>query len=396
MSKAYIYNKVLPLAFFPIFITACGSGEFVGSNGSDDTQVGTPVTFSCAEQNQEVTRAAESGPLSDFVNDFIVYGGKQVSSSFQPVFKNYTVWHSTASSSTNTNTWEYVGEYAGKVNSEQDQDIRYWDFSAEKYTFWAIAKAANLNSGFTVSDDGTVSSNAITQTIDSVADDAKCLYYTNPTYVEHEDFGKPVVLPFLRFRTKIRIGFYEDLKCNEEGNHRYVVKNLRFYPASADDGSFASTAGSNVYLSGTFATEEKLTMSYDATKTNIATEVTDSTCSLDMGTLSYTGDYLPTTTVWAKQDGAESEFVSVMPNINAGAFYLLCSYEVIDTQGTDENTQYMSRINAYIPAIYTQWEPNHSYSYVFRITDMSDITLTDVQVSDWAQGSTTTERWHNW
>ena len=63
------------------------------------------------------------------------------------VFDNYKVVYgeNTAfTSESNTNNWEYVGVTPIKHatdNGITQQTIKYWDFSAFPYTFWAIAGA---------------------------------------------------------------------------------------------------------------------------------------------------------------------------------------------------------------------------------------------------------------
>lgn len=376
------------------FITACSGDESVGSGGNEQEPVETPLTFSCQDE-QTVTRAL-SDYLYNYVSDFKVYGAKY-KSSYECVFPNYTVWYSNVLGQTNTNAWEYVG------TTKQSQSVKYWDMDASKYTFWAVANASKLENGFVVDNSadtiGKVQPSAsFVETIANVKDDTKCLYITNPTYVEKADFGKPVVLRFYRFRSKIRVGFYEAISENE-ASHRYDIKNFRYYPVLADGtfGNLDDNTGNNVYLSSIFAQKETVTVSYDKVKANFSSEVIDTLKYRDMGTLSYTGESLPATVVYAMSDDSDSDgYVTVMPCDKTGAITILCSYTVEDTTG-EETTRYMNRVTAVVPAAYTEWLPNHSYTYIFKVTEMGTITLADVQITDWQQGDdVTTPEWHNW
>ena len=110
---------------------------------TDDT---TPISFSCGlAESQAVVRSSEM--LSAKRDAFKVWGHKDmkydagVYSEMQTVFPGYTVsWvtNTAYTTTSNTNDWEYVGG---------GQTIKFWDWSAKAYRFFAVTDVADVTAG---------------------------------------------------------------------------------------------------------------------------------------------------------------------------------------------------------------------------------------------------------
>ena len=411
-------RRILPLGgcgiLFLFAFVACTSDE----DGNSDNRL--PITFSCSEDG--VTRAEVS--LSEFISDFKVYGingdisGSGNTATFtkkNTVFPDYQVWHTenlANTTSTNTANWEYVGTVEGAYGSEE-QTIKYWDEKRDGHYFWAIGDFSKRG-GYdytesTLPDPHVIEVENITQM--DVQDDSKCLYFTKPKYVPKSKYGQPVTLTFLRYCSRIRIGFYEDI-TQSGGDKRYKVVGVDFYRVN-DDGTFNTNElpTTNVCLRGNFVNEGKVRLTY----TNASFKggdnidnVTTETVPVENGASKYMGfgvlniagtqsGVLPTSSseaLFTTNNG--SQYTKVLPYNNTEGLTLQCDI-LVRNQNESQFTQ--QNVLASIPAHYTNWQPNQSYTYIFKIVTTPDgaaIILANVEVESWKSDGLIEDEWHNW
>ena len=421
MKRLISFNtirRILPLGgcgiLFLFAFVACTSDE----DGNSDNRL--PITFSCSEDG--VTRAEVS--LSEFISDFKVYGingdisGSGNTATFtkkNTVFPDYQVWHTenqANTTSTNTANWEYVGTVEGASGSEE-QTIKYWDEKRDGHYFWAIGDFSKRG-GYdytesTLPDPHVIEVENITQM--DVQDDSKCLYFTKPKYVSKSKYGQPVTLTFLRYCSRIRIGFYEDI-TQSGGDKRYKVVGVDFYRVN-DDGTFNTNElpTTNVCLRGNFVNEGKVRLTYTNASfkggdniDNVTTEtvpVENGTSKyMDFGVLNIAGTQsgvLPTSSseaLFTTNNG--SQYTKVLPYNNTEGLTLQCDI-LVRNQNESQFTQ--QNVLASIPAHYTNWQPNQSYTYIFKIVTTPDgaaIILANVEVESWKSDGLIEDEWHNW
>ncbi len=421
MKRLMSFNtirRILPIGgcgiLFLFAFVACTSDE----DGNSDNRL--PITFSCSEDG--VTRAEVS--LSEFISDFKVYGingdisGSGNAATFtkkNTVFPDYQVWHTenlANTTSTNTANWEYVGIVEGASGSEE-QTIKYWDEKRDGHYFWAIGDFSK-SGGYdytesTLPDPHVIEVENITQV--DVQDDSKCLYFTKPKYVPKSKYGQPVTLTFLRYCSRIRIGFYEDI-TQSGGDKRYKVVGVDFYRVN-DDGTFNTNElpTTNVSLRGNFVNEGKVRLTYTNASfkggdniDNVTTEtvpVENGTSKyMDFGVLNIAGTQsgaLPTSSseaLFTTNNG--SQYTKVLPYNNTEGLTLQCDI-LVRNQNESQFTQ--QNVLASIPAHYTNWQPNQSYTYIFKIVTTPDgaaIILANVEVESWKSDGLIEDEWHNW
>lgn len=411
-------RRILPLGgcgiLFLFAFVACTSDE----DGTSDNRL--PITFSCSEDG--VTRAEVS--LSEFISDFKVYGingdisGSGNTATFtkkNTVFPDYQVWHTenlANTTSTNTANWEYVGTVEGASGSEE-QTIKYWDEKRDGHYFWAIGDFSK-SGGYdytesTLPDPHVIEVENITQV--DVQDDSKCLYFTKPKYVPKSKYGQPVTLTFLRYCSRIRIGFYEDI-TQSGGDKRYKVVGVDFYRVN-DDGTFNTNElpTTNVCLRGNFVNEGKVRLTYTNASfkggdniDNVTTETVPvengASKYMDFGVLNIAGTQsgaLPTSSseaLFTTNNG--SQYTKVLPYNNTEGLTLQCDI-LVRNQNESQFTQ--QNVLASIPAHYTNWQPNQSYTYIFKIVTTPDgaaIILANVEVESWKSDGLIEDEWHNW
>jgi len=378
-----------------MFLTACSSEEeqevpqVPAQTPVVEEMAETAITFSGNEgEEQTVTRApmTRAGtPLSEKATSFKVWGHKSmdydedtgVYSGDQTVFPGYTVnWYSNSAGTTTSNSsnWEYV------MPGPPAQTIKFWDWSAAAYRFYAVTGEAAADNDALIADprkylpsgSPTTLFKLITNCYDDDGDAieeereviqanmAKTPYFTRlwfstgkqPEYADKQ-FGKPVVLEFLKPYARVRFIF------------KYVFPREGIL---LDHVSFKPSDGTTP-----IARKGTVTISYPLTGTAIK-ESYDTTVDTSAGALTaFTVDYDP------EDDGkvypaplTEDGWYIVAPNNHQGSY----------TLSADINAETKTAV---VPANYMQWLPGYSYTYIFKILDEGGvkIDLVETAVTTW-------------
>lgn len=384
---------------FPLMLLA-----LVGCSKDDDDTSDTrmPISFS-GLGSEEITRAGEVS-LSEYITDFTVYGINGMGNNNESfskkfiVFPDYQVWYTANSANTtssNSSNWEYVG----KNQKGEEQTIKYWDEKTNCHYFWAVGDASKAITK--EPDDGLVTKLSVDVNNVDVKDRKKSLYYSDPKCVGNADYNKPVQLTFHDFASKIRVGFYESVEQpsqTENSGKLYKVTGLQFF--GIDDGSFTTTASENVCLKGDFVQSGTVDITYDYSNMVANASVTPSNINkvnkCSFGTLNGVSETTPLTTSSANAlfatNGGE-QYTYVIPYNNKEGLTIKCNVKV-------ESDSDWQSLYATVPATYTNWLPNHSYTYIFKIVSAKDqtiIMLDDVLIDNWRKGGYQDEdEWKNW
>ena len=374
-------------------MAACTSDDFVGDERlREANENGRPMSFNLTSAPQ--TRAQRTGAdaASDLNNNFVVWGDKTKSDNTQIVFNNYQVNYVTNSANTTTTNsagWEYVG-YTNLPNgttttSGIGQTIKYWDYSASNYNFFAYS----LGKGHTT--DGAsptttyATASAMTSdgyTLSGTDDQLKACYISDKkTITPSASSGTEVELQFRNFASKVKMAFYETIPG-------YSVNNVQFYP----DAGTTTTAGDVPYL---YASPNSLpatgsnavlyTVSFDTNgKAQVSAPTSDSHASnLAFGTdLTYTAgkesrEPQPEGTTpyigRSSNQATPTDAVTVLPNPSGADLHLKIDYTLLSRDGNGEEIK-VKGATATVPAVYAKWQPNYSYTYLFKISDNTNGT----------------------
>ena len=226
---------------------------------SHDEIIETPLTqdeIVFAATSGKVTRAAETSSLAKYIGNFRIYGTNTKNERNELVFRNYVLWYDTETTRSNTSNWEYVG-YDPVDNKLQT--IKYWDFSAFPYTFWAIA-GAERGEFEHIAATGEVERFETTLS-EGLDGGIPMVYYTKPTVITKEQYADPVTFHFVGAHSRIRFAFYETVPG-------YAVKNVKFHIGSE------TAQYSECTVNGLFNVSGKLTLEYDYTGTAPDVEAT--------------------------------------------------------------------------------------------------------------------------
>lgn len=343
---------LLMVLLFALSSCSKGSDEELTEQPATEQPEEMPILFAGnMPEPTDVTRAASLSSTGQ--TSFTVWGYKNMSSSpTQTVFPSYVVnWASNSAGTTTSNSsgWEYVGQAA-------NQTIKFWDWSAEAYRFFAVTGWTGLTPPATYEANKTyrAGENAVSMLADAsnTTEMAKTPYFSHlwfstgdPVTYPDKQFGKPVVLEFLKPYARVRFIF------------KYV------YPREGIEltgKSFKPSDGSKH-----IARKGIVTVHYPTEGTAIKEwyTVTPMTGAGSEELLELTEDYDP------EDDGkkytkTDNGWYTVLPNNTQG------SYTMSVTVNKDEKPK-----TAVVPANYMQWLPGYSYTYVFKITDEGGVEI---------------------
>lgn len=236
-------NKYFLYAASALALASCSSDDFLGEN-SGNGQNATNSVINFGGGTTKTTRATSNSNYNIKnlkANGFWVYGTKHTEAEDKTntkdlvVYKNYRLAYSENSTQSNTKGWEYVGvdnsAYRDYVTPkvDADQTIKYWDYSAKDYTFYAAtANPQNVKDGkvtikkIETDEAGTVYTKGYEVTLKNDAD-LDQLYFADrmvvtkpantnepkPDHQKKDVYGGYVNLTFRNALTKVRVAMYE-------------------------------------------------------------------------------------------------------------------------------------------------------------------------------------------
>ena len=424
-------------------LASCADDKFVGDNSPNELQENAGVGINFGLNVPGRTRADIYGGAAAKLlgNNFYVMGTKGTEAATSPttnlVFDNYLVHYGANTAGTtesNTSNWEYVGVTPGVspysshdklTNTYSSQTIKYWDYSAAQYDFFAFStgsKDAKLNEanpspsqiGVTKMIHGTnLAGTAYTLYIPSV-DALKEAYITDIEEVTKESgsYGKEVQLKFKNLGAKLRVALYETVPG-------YSVKDVRFYDSEStpidhtQTGTYVAPTENATLISANatgFPTSGSIAVSFpyignsnqDAQaydKASATVVVTTGVQTQQFGALTnqlktridhedetvtpdklYLGRSLPEATFAGSAITGSPAFAStedaqfyqtVFPVSASYSLTLRVDYTLVSLDGSKEEIKVYGA-SAVVPAAYTVWQPNYAYTYIFKISDKTN------------------------
>lgn len=324
-----------------------------------------PIAFNGNMQEEEVTRA--NTPLSDYVTSFNVWAYKNttlaagVYGGLQMVFPGFTVkWksNSAATSTTNTNNWEYV------LEEYPDQQPKYWDLSAKAYRFFGSAEMSAIQG---VWERTTVAGNEVytytCQPDATNADDApyytRMWFSTNDVGTPSRRYGQTVTLEFIKPFAEVRFLF------------TYADPNATPLPLLEDPDFRPATSGQHIAVMG----ELEVTFPLTGTGTE---DTWVSTPDWDKYLTAFTQ---PTVTTPSLVD----HWYQVLPIRDQGAYKLK-----VTVNGADKE--------CLVPADLLNWSPGYRYTYIFKVNDEGGVQLESVKVgvTTWNEIEPVDHNLYNW
>lgn len=412
---------------------SCTSDEFVGENNPNETNENYANAIVFGTGVKAVTRADKTGSdAATLLNNNFVFAGTKSDGTTTPtayVFDQYTakwVENTAHTTESNSNDWEYVGMKPAQTSSLKYEDpnnsgnyiyptqtIKYWDYSTKQYDFAAYSLGAGTGSTPTYATASAINVGTKSYTLTGSADELKACYISDLVTAYNQngvsDYGKVVQFKFRSLGTKIRLAFYETVPG-------YSVKNVMFYSkalANETQGSettpsaiptlFTETAvlpAGNGTMTITFpntgftkrpggsqestdynkahvafaqesnspaastVTFEALANFADAEKRETST---DNPATGWIGRASNLATYAGGTS----GSPAEGKYFTVLPYETGANLQLRIKYTLVSTDGSNETID-VDNATAVVPAELAKWSPNYAYTYIFKISDMTN------------------------
>ena len=406
MKKYFIYSAAL-LAL----VSSCQSDDFLGNTPGNVQTSGNETAINFAGGTGKITRAdvkKEEDAANLLKKHFVVFGDKTTGGTTHTVYDHYDVqWKGTdAANKTQSNQkgWEYVGltpNKNSKLENDAKQTIKYWDYSASEYNFAAFSMGgltpdtgdayANqvLYNATGDVESGKVKISQIDKkaakyTIQGSAEDIAKLYISDRITAKPSgtsspdiDYQAAVQFNFRALKSQVRMGIFETVPG-------YSVKDVKFYSTStstqpgedpylyaitnsipAGNGTATVTFGASDAIDGSY-NKAKVEWKAQNNKENIkfdALSKKKEEAKEEAGTT-----YIGRT---ANDASLPTNYTTVIPSTGIGALTLKVDYTLVSTDGSKEEIK-VTGATATVPSEYTQWQPNYSYTYIFKISDKTN------------------------
>ncbi len=408
-------NKYLIIAASALALAGCSSDDFLG-DGSGNGQNSAAIQFGGGTTKTHRATSTGTYKLANLQgNGFWVYGTKHsadednTATNDQAVYMNYYLKYDGKTNNTQSNTagWEYVGvdnsKYRANVTPSVDenvaQTIKYWDYSAKAYTFYAAtAKPADVEEGKVtikkITADEGVNGSVYTKGYEvtlkgDIAWDE--LYFADrkvinkTTDAEHgaeNVYGGEVKFTFRNALTKVRVAMYETIPGYSVTIDRFYYTNAEGADqTTAEEGKFKADASNTpLETSETGVTYKVVYYSEreaDGQLVNQPKMLPNETGKgakkkvLELGD----GNNLKKDTKLSEiitsptYDTDGGKYTLFMPQAdNDKTLSLKVDYTLTSLDGSGEQIK-VKGATAVIPAKYLCWRPNYAYTYLFKISD---------------------------
>lgn len=374
-----MFKHIIFIFFMALCLLSCSS------SGQDDPfipepqQVGISFGGNSGSWQDASSRAGdgETG-LESLFSSFKVWGYKtknidggsnenggsnndgSTNSSIQKVMDGYLVdWD------TSSNDWEYIGKYNVSLNLKQT--IKYWDYSALQYRFWAYAPATAHN--VTASENTNTNSHSITIPYEFNSNAT----LTSTPYISNlctPKIGDQVKLTFVPLIAKVRFKF----KYNDKQIASITEISFR-------DERWKSTVNGNHFLwSGSAVDKTPVAGNIIATYplSGTSTDVSKTWKTTKSGIIELTVPYEEETDKNHQTEIRQKWYF--MPPMDI-AHYQQGNYIL---SAKIEGNQ----VSATVGSEYMQWKAGFQYTYIFKVSETTScITFAEVEVEQWNKNS---------
>lgn len=404
MKKVILFAAVALVA-----LASCSSEETIGVTTPLDNSpsvASNAIEFSTTSKG--ITRADlyGSAAAAKLNNKFVVYGTKHENAENKSatndavVYNNFQVaWtaNTAGTAASNSSDWEYVGLQAYDA-TPTSQGIKFWDYSADNgYTFYAFsAKPADMT--FPKGNSDNVQVTKVTTDESSLynkgysvaikpAASLNDLFFSDRVEVAEANYGKTVSLTFRNIGAKVRFGFYETIpgysvkidKFYIDEANTAVVTDFATMDDAQTDGFYASLQNVKKSVNQTINVTyyESTTATQVINRPKVSNPSAGYDYNIKLGSaLGIINKVLATSSsspTWV--DGSASgDYTPVFPfEGNTNPLLLKLDFTMTSEDGNGD-VIHVRGARAIVPASYVQWKGNFAYTYIFKISDMTNGT----------------------
>lgn len=405
-------NKYFLLAASALALASCSSDDFLGENpGNGQNAANSVINF--GGEAGKITRGTQTGSTAatTLKKHFVVFGDKTNNAGTQAVYDHYDVkWigdEAANKTQTNQHGWEYVGYTPNKNSSlatDAKQSIKYWDYSASEYNFAAFSLGELTNETDPTDpyknqlkyNDATgtiaagnvkisqIGSKASKYTVEGAVGDITKLYISDRITAKPNGttpdikYQDAVQFNFRALKTLVRMGIFETV-------NGYSVKDVKFYSSTN------TTSANATETPGLYSENNTIPAGNGTATITFGTSTTDGSYNKALVTWTSTTNTKDITFGNLKLKDAESkeaagknylgrtsadaslpeDYNTVIPSAEIGKLTLKVDYTLVSTDGSKEEIK-VTGATAVVPAEYTKWQPNYSYTYIFKISDKTN------------------------
>ena len=414
MKTKYYFLAALATAVF----ASCANDEYVGDVSSPVlTSQGTTGAIAFGSNAGQFTRAtSNTGTVAQMLDGQMkVLGVKKTTTGpvYTTVFDNYVVWSNTTNVTTSNpdattttaaeNGWEYVTASAhaygnGTTAGNTDvQNIKYWDYATDEYHFVAGSPVKSFS--YTITS-GEIASATVADINGHINPNAGAAQSKDPVYIAapvkkqkaNSEYNTDVQFQFTRQQTYVRVGVYETIPG-------YKITSINFYEWDFANTKWADSpqAAHNIvlnsktddYFKGTTSASTTVTVTYNWTTTPATYTLAYDTPPVAQESwyggkldLSASNPLATSSTEATKTyfygtdaDIDENGYFTVLPTpseATAQPIIIKCDYVLTALDGSE--TIKVSGATAAIPEAFCKWNPNTTYTYLFKISDNTNGT----------------------
>lgn len=404
MKTKYFFLAALATAVF----ASCTSDEYVGDVSAPAlTSQGTSGAIAFGSNAGQFTRAtSNTGTVAEMLDHhFKFYGVKNVSG-YTDVFQNYAAWDATTKTTSNPdgadadavntasmNGWEYVGN-GSTHGGLATQTIKYWDYSATDYHFVAGSPYTSFTYNIVSGDISTATVTGLAGHITAnPSSGGGSAIVTNPVYIADPvkvlpaAYQNEVTFSFKRQQSFVRVGVFETIPG-------YSITSISFYPYEEASDAWGATPTNNItlvsktaeYFRGSTAGTATVTYNWSPATPTYTFAYTDATLTksknwyagqLTSGVPAKTSTEATVDNLYGTdKDMAATGYFTVIPSpsaLIAQPILIKCDYTLTADDGKGETINVKSATAA-IPAAFSKWNPNTTYTYLFKISDNTNGT----------------------
>lgn len=400
-------KKFVFLATAAAMLAGCSNDSFVGEDNTSPQPTSQEGAIKFSTVSKSITRADHVGAdAAGLLNNNFVFAGIKGGSSTPFVFDQYTAKYVTGTANTtesNSNDWEYVNQTLATTTTlpvGATQTIKYWDYATKQYDFaaYSLGKGAGATPTYATPtaikfDNLATNSYTLTGSVDELSAAYISDLVTAYNRDDVNDYGQPVQFRFRSLATKIRMAFYETIPG-------YSVKDVNFY---ADASTTTSSTTPTLYTSSAVLPNGSGTMTISFPTTGWAnkdnTDYNKAHVSFAQesgvnGAANVNFEALANLAAAEKKETAGNVYLGRASNAatyaggltgtpQAGKYYTILPYEtganltlrikytLVSTDGSGE-TITVDNATAVVPAELAKWNPNYAYTYIFKISDMTN------------------------
>ena len=422
MKKVYL----ILAAAVGMTITSCTTNDYLGEDqGTNSPQLsqGTPGAIVFGSSAGKMTRAtSNTGSAAAMLDGQMkIFGVKKVTTGpvYTTVFDNYVVWSNTTNVTTSNpdattstaaeNGWEYVGTSSQGYGTTptngtlgKDQYIKYWDYSTNEYHF--VAGSPVKDFAYALNGSGEIASATVTGITGHLNPNTGAAMGKDPVYIaapvkkvnNHsatdataDRYNTDVVFQFTRQQTFVRVGVYETVpgyKITSISFYEWDYTNNKWNDTPQDAHNIVLNSKTDDYFTGSTGSTTA-TVTYEWTTPSVSGIAYGSTTNQESwygGKLNLSSSNpLATSSTEATKtyfygtdsDIDENGYFIVLPTpsaTTAAPIIIKCDYTLTALDGAE--TINVKGATAAIPAAFSKWNPNTTYTYLFKISDNTNGT----------------------